>query len=194
MRTAAAILSMLFLQDEAPKPLWTATEGLEGPESAYYDAESGLLFVSNVAGAPAEKDGKVDLFATGEELEYPNGLLVHDDKLIVAPWGKPEADFSTKVPGRLFSLDLGSKEKALITKEPLGNLDGLELDGSGGYIVTDWMAGKVIHVPVGGKPRTILTLPKGAADHAVLTARNLLIVPRMLDNQVAAFDLSKLLD
>jgi hypothetical protein len=63
-----------------------ATEGISTPESVHADADSGCIFSSE-----------------GESLEYPNGLLVRGGKLNVGRWGKPEADFSTKVPGRLFA-------------------------------------------------------------------------------------------
>lgn len=134
--------------------------------------------------------GKVGVFADGEELEYPNGLLVEGDHLVVAGWGKPEADFSTKVPGRLFKLDLKTKKKTLITKEPTGNLDGVEVDGKGGYIVTDWRAGKVMHIGADGKISVLKQFKQGTADHAYLPESHTLILPHMLDNKVAAYDLT----
>lgn len=266
-------------------PVWSLTEGIDTPESAYYDADSNSLFVSQVAGPPDRKDGvgwisRLDLegkviaarwveglnapkgmrahkgtlwvsdidqvvaidiaqaritrrvpvadarflndvaigpdgtvyvsdmmlsriyqvkggnasvFAEGEDLEYPNGLLVDGGRLLVAAWGKPEADFSTRVPGRLFSLDLETKKKTLITRDPTGNLDGLELDGRGGFIVTDWIAGKVIHVAADGKTRTLLRLSQGTADHAYIPGRTLLVLPQMNENRVTAYDLSRVM-
>jgi hypothetical protein len=99
--------------------------------------DDGTVYVSDTLGNKiyAVKDGKASVFAEGN-VEYPNGLLVDGDRLIVGGWGKPEADFSTKVPGRLFALDLKTKKKALITPKPVANIDGLELDGRGGYIIT----------------------------------------------------------
>lgn len=38
--------------------LWQVDKGLKNPESAYYDVESGFIFVSNVAGDPTQSDGK----------------------------------------------------------------------------------------------------------------------------------------
>ncbi len=261
---------------------WVATEGMNGPESAYVDLETGLLFVSQVGGGPVDKDGngrisklsldgrvlqadwvkglnapkglrsfggtlwaadidelvgieiatgkvccrvkvegakflndvavaddgavyvsdmllsriyrvkdgKAGVFAEGEELEYPNGLLAEGTSLVVAGWGKPSEDFSTKVPGRLFRLDLATKAKTLITKEPTGNLDGVESDGRGGYVVSDWIAGKVLHVAKDGAVKGLLTASKGTADHAYLPAQRTLILPHMLDNKTAAYDLS----
>ena len=182
---------------------WTATQGIDTPESVYFDAASGSIFTSQIVGAPDGRDGngriaklagngsvttanwvtglnapkgmrgfqgtlwvadldevvgidivsgkvttrvkiegakmlndvacsddgtvyvsdtvatriysvrngKASVFAEGEELEYPNGLLVSGGQLVVGGWGKPELDFSTKVPGRLFTLDLRRNRK-----------------------------------------------------------------------------------
>src|ERR1700704_3608731 len=65
----------------------------------------------------------------------PTACLWKAARLSLQAGGKPEADFTTKVPGRLFSLDLKTKKKTLITPEPFGNIDGIESDGQGGYIV-----------------------------------------------------------
>ncbi len=42
---------------QARKALWTVKESILNPESAYFDPASGKIFVSNVAGKPADKDG-----------------------------------------------------------------------------------------------------------------------------------------
>jgi sugar lactone lactonase YvrE len=137
------------------------------------------------------KDGKAALFAEGEQLEYPNGLLVDGDRLVVGGWGKPEADFTTKVPGRLFALDLKTRQKTLITPEPFANLDGVESDGRGGYLVTDWLGGKVMHITPNGDVHPLKTFMQGTADHAYIPSRGLIIVPHMNENKVAAYDLSQ---
>ena len=264
---------------------WTATDGIETPESVYVDPSSGFIFVSQIAGAPdgrdgngrivklggdgtvvsstfttglnapkglrshggtlwtadldevvaidvetgtvrsrlkiagalflndvtvgqdgtvyvsdmmanriyAVRDGMASVFAEGEQLEWPNGLLVDGTRLIVGGWGKPEADFSTKVPGRLFALDLQTKQKTLITPKPFANIDGVELDGRGGYIVTDYVAGKVLQVTASGEARELRQFMPGTADFAFVPAGNVLIVPHMNENKVAAYDLSDVL-
>jgi sugar lactone lactonase YvrE len=136
------------------------------------------------------KDGKASIFAEGETLEYPNGLLVDGGRLIVAAWGRPNADFTTKVPGRLFGLDLATKQKTLITPKPLGNLDGVESDGRGGYIVSDWMNDQIWQVDASGESRSVRQFKPGAADLAFHAAGNILILPHMQENKVASYDLS----
>ncbi|MCE9529740.1 MAG: SMP-30/gluconolactonase/LRE family protein [Planctomycetes bacterium] len=155
---------------------------------------TGTVYVTDMLGNKIYTyDGKeAKVFIEGEELEWPNGVLVDGDRLLVGGWGKPEADFSTKVPGRLMAFDIKTKKKTLITPKPTGNLDGIELDGKGGYIVTDWKAGKVLHIGKDGETKTLIEGFQGAADHAFLPAKNLLIQPRMVENTVTAYDLSKL--
>src|SRR5688500_4865719 len=136
------------------------------------------------------KDGTVTTFADGEQLEYPNGLLVDGNRLIVGAWGKPEADFSTKVPGRLYSLDLTTKQKTLITPQPFGNIDGLESDGSGGYLVSDYLKGKILRVSASGESTDIQTFMPGAADIGFIPSINAVLVPHMNENKVAAYDIS----
>jgi len=138
----------------------------------------------------AVKDGKVSVFAEGEALEYPNGLLVEGDSLVVGGWGKPEADFTTKVPGHLFKLDLKTKKKTLITPDPTANIDGLESDGQGGYIATDYLAGKILHIAGDGKVVTLTTFMPGTADIAYIAADKRLIVPHMNENKIVAYDIS----
>lgn len=242
---------------------WTITEGIETPESVYFDSASGSLFISQVAGMPGERDGngrivkatpdgkvvsatwvtglnapkglrshngtlwtadidevlgieissgkivtrvkpqgaqflndvacgvdgtvyvsdmmlsriyavkdaKASVFADGPDLEHPNGLLIDGDRLIVASWGKPEADFTTKVPGRIVSLDLKTKKKTLITPNPVANFDGLESDGKGGYLATDYLAGKLLHIMANGD---VHELKNSAREPPILASRTAL--------------------
>lgn len=150
----------------------------------------GTVYVSDTVGSRiyAVKDGKASVFAEGDDIEYPNGLLVEVEKIVVGGWGKPEADFTTKVPGRLFTLDLKTKKKTLITPEPIANIDGLESDGQGGYIVSDFMAGKLLQISSTGSVRLLKQLKQGTADIAYVPASRLVIVPHMTENKVAAYD------
>jgi hypothetical protein len=262
---------------------WTATEGIDTPESVYVDSASGFIFSSQIVGMPGDRDGngrivklgsdgkvidanwvkglnapkglrsyngtlwtadidevigvdiasgkvgprikiqgaqflndvaagadgtvyvtdmmasriyaikngKASVFAEGEDLEYPNGLLAENDRLVVGGWGKPEADFTTKVPGHLFTIDLKTKKKTLITPNPTANIDGLESDGKGGYLVTDYIAGKLLHIMPNGDVHMLKQFKQGTADFAFVPAGNLAIIPHMNENKIAAYDLSQ---
>jgi outer membrane protein assembly factor BamB len=263
-----------------PKAGWTVTDGIETPESAYYDVASGFIFVSQIAGQPTDrdgngrivklnadgsvvsttwvtglnapkglrsyqgtlwtadldevigidiasgkiasrvkidgaqflndvatgpdgtvfvsdfmanriyavKDGKVTTFAEGEQLEYPNGLLVDGNRLVVGAWGKPEADFTTKVPGRLYALDLNTKQKTPITPMPFANIDGLESDGRGGYLISDYLKGEIIRVASNGERQVVQTFMPGTADIGFIPSINAVVVPHMNENKVAAYE------
>jgi sugar lactone lactonase YvrE len=156
--------------------------------------DDGTVYVSDMLASKIYtlKDGNVSLFAEGEDLEYPNGLLIEGDSLVVGGWGsKPDPkDFSTKVLGHVFKLDLKTKKKTLVTPEPTANIDGLESDGNGGYIVSDYLAGKILHVSSDGKVKTLATFMPGTADIAFLALERRLIIPHMNENKVVAYDIS----
>jgi outer membrane protein assembly factor BamB len=268
--------------DKPAFPLaWEVTEGIQSPESAYFDAGSGFVFVSNIGdGGPTDKDGDgylskltpdgrvvtakwitglnapkgirsfggrlwvsdidrlvgvdiaqgkivervsvpdaeflndvacdaqgavyvsdmttnaihryrdgaLSVFASGDKLEHPNGLLVVGNQLVVGGWG---SGGEKPVLGRLFSLDLATGQKTLLTPEPVGNLDGIETVAEGRYLVSDWAAGKIFYIRQGGTVDLVMQLPKGAADIGYVPDGRLLLVPQMLENKVSAFRLQR---
>jgi sugar lactone lactonase YvrE len=276
---AGGLLLAAAVATAEPQQVWQA-KGLDGPESAVFDADAGVLYVSNVNGdasaadgngyiarlslngeildkqwatglnapkglalhdgklyvsdidelavidtasgeivarylAPgatflndvtAGEDGRVfvsdmmqnqiwllegDQFALwlqDEALENPNGLLAEPDRLVVAAWGKPKEDFSTDVPGHLKAVDYQTKEITDIGPgDPIGNLDGVEPDGQGGYLVTDWFSGGLYDVSGDGKVAMVMDLNQGSADHEVVEDQNLSIIPMMMDGTVDAY-------
>ena len=77
----AALMSMSFAQAGTPAapavPLWSVTDGIDSPESVYYDATSGFLFSSQIGGDASARDG--------------NGRIVKitvDGKVVDANWAK----------------------------------------------------------------------------------------------------------
>ena len=260
---------------------WQISEGLQNPESSYYDGESGFIFLSHVNGPGAEEDGngfiskitlkgevisekwfdglnapkglrsyqdtlwisdintvvgvsissgkevarhviedagflndlatgpdgtvyvsdmvnsrvyqiansKVSIFAEGEHLEHPNGLLVVGDRLYCGGWGTgfDPSNFTTKELGRFFYVDINTKRKHLVTEKPTGHLDGIEVDGKGGFYLTDWIAGTVLHITKDGAVTEIMKYETGSADLAYLPHKRLLILPHMKDNTLTAF-------
>ena len=285
MRAILAALGLVSLAVSsavaAPSEVWRA-EGLSNPESVGLATPENVLYVSNVAGEPAGKDGKGFIsrlssdgkilaleWATGldapkglalvgdrlyvsdidelvaidtktgaiaktwpaagaqflndvaadeqgrvfvsdmltnkiwlldgdsfavwlddAKLENPNGLKVAGDKLIVASWGAMEPDWSTKVPGHLLSVDIASKKIVDFgDPKPVGNLDGLEPDGAGGWYVSDWMAGGLYRAGPDGRAEQLLDLAQGSADIGILPAQKIVLVPMMTDNVLVAYQL-----
>ena len=153
----------------------------------------GSVLVSDMLASTiyALQGDKVSKVASGVELDSPNGLLVNGGTLYIAGWGRDiQASFETLTLGRLLALDLRTRKVQPVTRATVGNLDGLELDGKGGFLVTDWVEGAVLHISARGAVTSVLDLPKGSADIAYLSKKKLLIVPQMLENKVTAYDLS----
>jgi hypothetical protein len=127
-----------------------------------------------------------------EQLEYPNGLLIEGDTLLVASWGVMTDGFVTEVPGHLKAINIPDKTiNSLGDKSPVGNLDGIEADGNGNYYVTDWMSGKLLHIEPSGISTTLLVLEKGSADQTILQHNGLIIIPMMLSDHIVAYKVSE---
>jgi len=134
-------------------------------------------------------DGKLSLWLDSAALDHPNGLLAEDDRRVVATWGKPKEDFSTHVPGSLRTVDYTTKEIEKLGTEPIGNLDGVEPDGKGHYLATDWFNGGLFRIAPDGSFEKVLKLNKGSADLMVTDGGTLAVIPMMLENKVAAYKL-----
>jgi sugar lactone lactonase YvrE len=132
-------------------------------------------------------NGELSLFVQDDVLENPNGLLVEGGRILVGSWGKMAPDFSTEVPGHMQQVDIATKKiSALGDPAPAGNLDGVEPDGKGGYLVTDWMSGGLFRFAANGKGTKLLPLKPGSADLGV-GPDGLVVIPMMMDGTVVAY-------
>lgn len=134
-------------------------------------------------------DGALSVLAEGEALQHPNGLNMREGNLLVAPWGLDlQDDFSTKIGGHLITVDTENGSVASLgSGDPVGNLDGLEPDGNGNWIVSDWIAGAVYRIADDGSKKMLLDLDMGSADLEYIPDQSLLIVPMMLNNTLVAY-------
>ena len=86
-------------------------------------------------------------------------------------------------------VDVGGIEFAMGHGQPIGNLDGVEAFGDNAYLVTDWMAGKLLLIDKSGKVKTVLILKPGCADLAYAPEPNMALIPMMQDNKLVAYTL-----
>jgi sugar lactone lactonase YvrE len=138
-------------------------------------------------------NGKFEKWLADKSLETPNGLFIEKGQLLVGSWGVMTDGFATKKPGHMKSINLKSKKiTSLGTGKPIGNLDGIESDGKGGYFATDWMAGSVLRIMPSGKFETLLDLNQGSADLGIINGKDstTLLVPMMNDNLVRAYQIA----
>jgi len=132
-------------------------------------------------------NGQFNIWLESPELENPNGLHTEGDHLILGAWGVMTEGFATEVPGHLKSISISDKSITSLGGSPIGNLDGVESDGMGGYYVTDWMTGKLYQINKSGDAKLLLELEQGMADHEVILKKNLIILPMMNSNKVLAY-------
>ena len=127
------------------------------------------------------------------ELNSPNGLYVDNNKnkLIVASLG----DLSKPGAGMKI-VNLENKTITTLGKEgttsPFGGLDGIESDTTGmHYYVTDNPVGKVYTVNADGTGyETLIDLQsQGTADLEFIQGQNMILIPIMQDNKIAAYKL-----
>jgi sugar lactone lactonase YvrE len=152
--------------------------------------EDGRVFVSDMMQNQiwTLEGDQFEMWLQDEALEHPNGLLAEQDRLVVGAWGKPKEDFSTEVPGHLKAVDYESKEITSIGPgDPIGNLDGVEPDGQGGYLVTDWFSGGLYQISGDGKAEMLMDLNQGSADHEFVESESLAVIPMMMDGTVDAY-------
>jgi sugar lactone lactonase YvrE len=132
--------------------------------------------------------GEFSVWLQSEALEYPNGLDIQGDELIVGSWGVMVDGFKTDVAGHLKTVSLRTKIiKSLGNGTPVGNLDGVEADGQGNFYVTDWFNGGLFNIDSQGNAEKLLTLAQGSADLEVVLSEKLVLIPMMLDNTLLAF-------
>jgi outer membrane protein assembly factor BamB len=122
------------------------------------------------------------------ELNGPNGLHFDNNKnklIVVSKFGA-----GMKV------VDLENKTISSLGKEgrttPVGGLDGIESDATEThYYVTDNPAGKVYTVNADGTGyRTLIDLQRqGTADLEFIPGQNMIVIPIMQDNKLAAYKL-----
>ena len=135
-------------------------------------------------------DGQFIIWLESPELENPNGLHPEEDNLILGAWGVMTEGFATEVPGHLKSISIKDKSITSLGGAPIGNLDGVESDGMGGYYVTDWMTGKLYQINKSGEAKSLLELEQGMADHEVILEKNLIILPMMNNDKVLAYKIN----
>lgn len=61
--------------------------------------------------------------------------------------------------------------------------------GGGAYVLTDWMAGKVLKYGADGKVETLLEIGQGAADLDYDAASKTLYIPQMMKGELHAVQL-----
>ena len=117
----------------------------------------------------------------------PRGITMDGASLVVGGWGQPDAHIS----GHLYALNITSKERTVLYPWPFANMDSLETDGKGGYIIADSLAGRILRFPLHGlAPERLQQLKSGFGQIGFVPSVSLLLVPYTRGNVVVAYDIS----
>lgn len=152
-------------------------------------APDGRIFVSDTFGNSVWvlDGGEMSIFAQDPGLMGVNGLTVIGGALIAASLGDASEGFEKIKPGWVVSLDLATKAVTPYgSAEPSGVLDGVEPDGKGGVIFTDYMGGRLMQQAPGGSAAEIAKLELSAADLEFVPQQGLILVPLTGVNTVVA--------
>jgi len=152
--------------------------------------KKGNVYVSDTYGNAIYKlkNSAFTLWIKDKRLESPNGLIVLKDSLIVASWGVITDGWKTKTPGHIKIISLKDRTiQSLGNSNPVGNLDGIELDKKGNYFVTDWMAGKLLYIQTNGKVSLIKDFNQGSADLEYIPSKKSIFIPFMIDNKIISY-------
>jgi hypothetical protein len=69
-------------------------------------------------------------------------------------------------------------------------VDGIEPDGKGGWLVTDVIGQRLLHVAASGTLRVLARFAAGGADFGYVPATRIAVVPFLFENRVAAYELT----
>ena len=137
------------------------------------------------------KDNKINIWKQSELLNSTNGILIEGNNLIISTWGKIKEGFETEIKGKLIKVNLRTREiKKFFSTRPIGNLDGIVFNKDNGYLVTDWISGKLLTVNKKGIVVESNKINKGAADLEILMHKNLILIPMMQNNNLSAFQIN----
>lgn len=142
--------------------------------------QEGDVYISDMATTKIHriKNGILETWFTNSELIGPNGLFYENKELLV---GTKKGIYSIRIEDkRLWQLIKNT-----------GGIDGLEADGQGNYIISDWQ-GKIQLVNIEKDPVVLLNTSDkniNAADIEYIPERNMLFVPTFSDNRVMAYEI-----
>ncbi|WP_372368995.1 c-type cytochrome [Candidatus Uabimicrobium sp. HlEnr_7] len=154
----------------------------------------GILYVSDTLKSRIWKiaNGEAVIWDEGEHLESPNGLIIDNDKLVVAAFGYRENLEIMDVSGSLYSLELETKTKKLITTKSFGNLNGLIKYDEEHYIFSEWSLGRIYAVNRNGDSKVVAYGILGAGGIAFYPQEKWLTISRTGEDIVTILQIESL--
>ena len=142
--------------------------------------DKGNIYFSDLAKGSIyvlKPSGEIEEWLNSPELENPNGLLVTDKHILVSAWGKDNS-------GNFLKIDRRTKEIEKISRDGIGNLDGVQEIENGKYYISDWGSGKIYSIDLSGNLQEILTSAKSSGDILYRSKEKKLYVPMNHQNEL----------
>lgn len=124
------------------------------------------------------RDGQVRVWLQNDAIAQPNGLFAEQDELIVGL-------------GSRSLMAIKFSDQSIRTVATTGfAIDGVQIDGHGNYLVSDW-SGKTAFISASGEIKPLLDTSDAkinSADIEYIPSQNLLLIPTFLDNRIVAYE------
>lgn len=131
---------------------------------------------------------QLDIWIKDESIRNPNGIFAEEQFLVVAA-----GDNNSENPAGaryLMTIDYESKAiNPLTNRTAIGGIDAVEPDHQGGYLLSDWAGGTVMHYSREGHITELLKRERGTADFTYLPASQMLYLPLMMESKLIAYKL-----
>lgn len=148
--------------------------------------EKGEIYFSDLSGSSIYKmneAGEIEQWLSGPELERPNGLFITPEFILVGAWGDEQN-------GNILKVDRTTKEVSRISKEGIGNMDGIQPKGNGEYYISDWATGKIYTIDMSGNLKEVFTSGKSSGDILYLEEENKLYLPMNHQNELWIYNMN----
>ncbi|WP_430408383.1 hypothetical protein [Kordia sp.] len=137
-------------------------------------------------------DGNFSEWFNSEALEHPNGLLNIGNDMYVAAWGNVvgEGD-NKKQSGHFLKLNMDTKEITKISKDTLGNLDGVQIYDENSFLISAWNTGKIMKINTKGEVEDIVTVGRSVGDILYEPSTKVLGLPMNIQSQLLLYTLEE---
>ena len=107
-------------------------------------------------------------------------MMIPDNKkdhLYAAAWGENS-------DGNFLKIDMDTREIEKVSKEGIGNLDGVQPVGDDAFYISDWATGTIYLIKKDGELKEVLTSEKSSGDILFDAEKNQLVLPMNFQNSV----------
>ncbi|EDP95870.1 hypothetical protein U8527_12135 [Kordia algicida OT-1] len=158
-------------------------------------AHDGTVYVSDTFNSSIyalKTDGTFSEWLNSEALEHPNGLLKVENNMYVSAWGNMVGpDGKKKQSGNFLKVNMETKEITKVSKDTLGNLDGVQIYDKDNFIISSWRTGKIMKINNNGAVEDVLTVGISVGDILYIPEKKLLALPMNRQNQLLIYKLQE---